>query len=229
MSTVKKTIFLNPIEPAPLSFRGGTNVATFLEVTYYQQSGFPYGSDVDGQLQLTGRSTGRRKAYSMPAIDVANGKARAIIPAGDLVDLNGYRLALYGSVGGEAGLIARGLVWPDDQEEPLSEPVDVIDTVPITLVRAQSTDSAFTVKLWDDESKSDPYDIGGSTLSASIYDVQGGLKLVDMTSVPVSGNSVQVSLTQTQVNALPNACWWTLSIGSVDGVTTLCEGPVTVT
>jgi hypothetical protein len=228
MSTVKKTVFLNPIEPAPLSFRAGAYVDTFLEVTYYAQTGYAYASDVDGQLMLTNRSSGTRKAYSMPAIDVANGKARAIIPAGDITDINGYSLALYGSVAGEAGLIARGLVWPDDQEEPLPDPVDVIDTVPIELFRSQPTDSAFTVKLWDDESKSDPYEIGGATVSAAVLIGQGGLKLTDFTAAPVSGNSVQLSLTQAQVTVLPDSCWWVLQIGSIDGVTTLCEGPVTV-
>jgi hypothetical protein len=228
MSTVKRTVFLNPIEPAPLSFRAGTQVDTFLEVTYYKQTGYPHGSDIDGQLQLTARTTGARKAYSVPAIDVANGKARATIPAGDVTDPNGYRLALYGSVAGEAGLVARGLVWPDDQVEPMGLPIDVIDVIPLTLEKSQPGDSVFNIKLWDDEQKTDPYDLGSATVQAKILAEQGGARLDDFTVTPISSNAVQISLTPAQVAALPASCWWTLSIGSIEGVTTLCEGPVTV-
>lgn len=228
MSTVRKVVFLNRIEPAPLSFRAGVNVDTFLEVTFYAQSGYAYSSDVDGQLRLKARSDGTVKSYSMPAIDVANGKARAIIPAGDIVDVNGYQLSLYGSIAGEAALIARGIIYPDDQEEPVADPIDVIDEVPITLDLAQPTDSVFTVKLWDDEAKADPYDIGSAVVSAAIFDAQGGLKLADFTTVPVSTNAVQISLSPAIVATLPASCWWTLTIGSADGVTTLCQGPVTV-
>ena len=228
MSTIRKTVFVNPIEPAPLSFRCPTQIDSTLEITYYQQTGFAYSTDLDGQLRLTGRSNRVSKAYSVPAIDVANGKARAIIPAGDITDPNGHLLMLYGSVAGEAGLIARGLVWPDAQQSPVLEPIDVIDVVPIELYRSQPTDSAFVIKLWDDLSKSDPYEIGGKTIAAWISDAQGGAKLVDMAVVMTGTNTAQISLTQDQVTPLPDSCWWALSIGSVDGVTTLCEGPVTV-
>jgi len=228
MSTIRKTVFVNPIEPAPLSFRCPSQIDSILELTYYQQTGFAYSTDLDGQLRLTGRSNNRSKAYSVPAIDVANGKARALIPAGDITDPNGHLLMLYGSVAGEAGLIARGLVWPDAQQQPVVEPVDVIDVVPIELFRSQPTDSAFNVKLWDDTGKSDPYDIGSKTISAIVFDSQGGAKLVDMQVTLTGVNVAQISLTQVQVTALPDLCWWVLQIGSVDGVTTLCEGQVTV-
>lgn len=228
MSIIRRTVFINPIEPAPLSFRCPSKVDSQLEITYYQQNGNAYSSDVDGQLRLTSRSNNRGRAYSVPAIDVANGKARAIIPAGEVTDPNGHLLTLYGSISGRAGMIARGMVWPDAQIEPVVEPIDVIDVVPIELFRSQPTDSAFTVKLWDDEQKTDPYDMGGATVQAAVHDMQGGLKLADMSVTMLSSNSAQVSLTQAQVTALPDSCWWVLRIGGVDGVTTLCEGPVTV-
>jgi hypothetical protein len=229
MSTVRKTCYVNPIEPGPLSFRAGTKVETRLEVTFYQQSGNAFTSDLDAQLRLTSRTGAVSRAYSMPAIDVANGKARAVIPAGDVVDLNGYRLALYGTVGGEASLLAQGIVWPDDTVEPMSEPIDIIDTVPITFALAQTSDSAFTVKLWDDEQKTDPYDIGASTIAGTILSARGGAKVLDMAVAPVTSNSVTLTVTVDQVAALPATCWWTLTISAAGGTTTLCEGPVTVT
>jgi hypothetical protein len=228
MSTVRKTCYVNPIEPGPLSFRAGSRVETRLEVTFFQQNGNAYTTDLDAQLRLTSRSGMISRAYSMPAIDVANGKVRAVLPAGDITDVNGYRLAIYGTVAGEAGLLAQGTVWPDDTVEPLAAPIDVIDTVPITLSLAQPTDSAFTVRLWDDATKTDPYDIGSSVVAAAVLDSQGGAKLVDMTVVPVASNAVVVSLTPAQVALLPASCWWTLTIGVSGGTTTLVEGPVTV-
>jgi hypothetical protein len=229
MSTIRRVCYVNPIEPGPLSFRAGSKVETRLEVTFYQQSGNAFTTDLDAQLRLTSRTGAMSKAYSMPAIDVANGRARAIIPAGDVVDLNGYKLAVYGTVAGEAGLLAQGLVWPDDTVEPTPEPLDIIDTVPITFNLAQSTDSAFTVKLWDDEQKTDPYDIGSATIAATILSAQGGAKILDMAVAPVASNAVTLTVTVAQVAALPASCWWTLTIGAAGGTTTLCEGPVTVT
>lgn len=230
MSTIRKAIIVNPIEPAPLSFRCPTRIDSILEVTYYKQGDplLPYSTDLDGQMRLTGRSDKCSKSYSVPAIDVANGKARAIIPAGDVNDPNGHLLTFYGSVAGAAGMIARGLVWPDAAVEPLEEPIDVIDVVPIELFRSQPTDSAFIAKLWDDTGKTDPYEVGAGAIGAAIFASQGGLKIVDMSVTLTAVNAAQISLTQAQVTPLPNDCWWVLQISSIDGITTLCEGPVTV-
>jgi hypothetical protein len=229
MSTVRKAIYVNPIEPAPLSFRCGARVDTTLEVTYYQQSDIAYPIDLDGQMRLTSRSGNVSKVYSMPASDIANGKARAFIPAGDVVDPNGYWLTLYATVNSEILLVAKGLVVPNDYEAPLEEAIDVIDTVPITFATAIAVDTVFTVKLWDDASKSDPYDLAGKTISAPILTGKGGTKLVDMTVTPVGPNVVTLSLQPAAIATLPASCWWTLTIGGTGGTTTLCEGPVTVT
>jgi hypothetical protein len=167
--------------------------------------------------------------YSLPASDIANGKARAFIPAGDVVDPNGYQLTLYGTIDGEILLIAKGLVVPNDSEAPLEEAIDVIDTVPLAFDTSGVDDTVFTVKLWDDTGKTDPYDLAGKTIAAPILTGKGGSKIVDMTVVPVGTNAVTLSLTPAAIATLPASCWWTLMIGGVGGTTTLCEGPVTVT
>lgn len=232
MTAVSRSIIVNVIEPSPLSFRASSKTETRLYVTYYQQGGggsVPYSFDIDGQLRLTSRSNPTlSRAYSVPAIDVANGRAMATIPAGDISDPNGHKLSLYGSLYGEVVYLARGLVMPNDEEEPIAEALDAIDIVPITLEASLPTDTSFTVKLWDDISKSDPYDLGSVTVSAKILSSKGGSVLDEFTVTPLSSNSVQLTLTQVQVQALPASCWWTLTIGNVTGITTLCEGPVTV-
>jgi hypothetical protein len=229
MSTVRKIVYVNPIEPAPLSFRAGTNVDTALEVTYYQQgaNNLAYNVDLAAQLRLTSRTGLTSKTYSMPAIDVANGKARAVIPAGDITDLNGYRLALYGTVSGEAGLLAQGVVWPSDIIAPMDAPIDVIDQIPLLLTRGQNAD--LQVNLWADASKSAEYSLGNSTVSAAIYAARNGVQLVPFTVVVLDNNSVQMSLASTDVDALPDSCWWSLTIGGAGISTLLAEGPVTVT
>jgi hypothetical protein len=229
MSTVRKAIYINPVEPQPLSFRCGARVDTALEVTYYQQNDLAYSVDLDSQMRLTSRSGNVSKSYSLPASDIANGKAKALIPAGDVVDPNGYQLTLYGNVNSEILLIAKGLVFPNDAEAPLEEAIDVIDTVPITFDTANTGDTVFTVKLWDDTGKTDPYDLGGKTIAAPILDAKGGSKLVDMVVASVDVNAVTLTLTPTDVAALPASCWWTLTVSGSGGTTTLCEGPVTVT
>jgi len=232
MSTVRKAVYVNPIEPAPLSFRCGSRVQTVLELTYYQQSniaGLTFKTDVDGQLRLTSRSGSVSNSYSVPAIDIANGRARAIIPAGDVVDPNGYQLVLYGTIAGDVMLIAKGLVFPNDTEAPLEEAIDVIDTVPITFDTTNVANTVFTVTLWDDAGKSDPYDLTDKSIAAPILTAQGGTKILDMAVAPAGANAVTLTMTPAQIATLPASCWWTLTIGGSGTVTTLCEGPVTVT
>jgi hypothetical protein len=228
MSTVRKAIYVNTIEPSPLSFRCGARVDTTLEVTYYQQgaNNIAYNIDIAGQLRLTARSGNVLKTYSVPASDLANGKARALIPAGDVVDLNGHQLTLYGTVNGEILLIAKGLVWPNDSEAPLEAAIDVIDRIPLLLTRGTAAD--LTVNLWQDAGKVTEYDIGTSSVASAIYAGPAGAVLVPFTVAVVDANTVHLSLTSAQVDALPDSCWWTLVVGGGGSSTTLAEGPVTV-
>ena len=104
---------------------------------------------------------------------------------------------------------------------------DVIDTVPLLLTRGQAAD--LTVNLWQDAGKTTEYGIGSSTVSAAVYATQGGLVLVPFTVTVVDNNTVNLSLASMEVDALPDSCWWSLAVSSGGGVTTLAEGPVTVT
>lgn len=222
---VERTIYINRIQPEPLSFAVPAGLEAKVDVNFRDQSGDPYGSDLLAQLQLTSRSQNISKNYPMPATDVVNGKARAVIPAGDIVDMNGYRLRLFGTLGGEGWLLATGVVSPIAGAGPEAVPPAVIQQVPIVLTRGQP--AIIDIRLWDDLG-SDPFDLSSATLTAGIYTVQGGDLLVPFTVTQTAENAVQLTLTADQVNALPDTGYWNLQIGQVSGVTTLVEGPVTV-
>ena len=86
---VDKLIVVNNVEPSPLSFRAPMGMDTRLNVTYVDRNGAAMPGDIAGQLQLTARSSGRTTTYFMPATDIANGRARALIPGDALTDING--------------------------------------------------------------------------------------------------------------------------------------------
>jgi hypothetical protein len=110
---------------------------------------------------------------------------------------------------------------------PSLDVVDTIDRVPLLLTRGQAAD--LTVNLWQDAGKAAEYSIGASAVTSAIYAAQAGALLVPFTVAVVDNNTVHLSLTSTQVDALPDSCWWTLVVSSGSGSTTLCEGDVTVT
>ena len=111
MSTIHRTLVLNPVEPAPISMKLRTGLENTVEVEYLRQNGAPYNTDFGAQMYLIERTTGSVKAYILPAIDVINGRAQAYIPAGDISDRNGYNVQIIGTVEGEPRLIARGSAW----------------------------------------------------------------------------------------------------------------------
>lgn len=227
MSLVKRAIYINTVEPARLAFRAPSGMETLLEVTFHDQDGSTASIDYLPQLELVGRSSnGEKSFYSMPATDVANGKARAVIPAGALTDPNGYRINLYGTVESIPTLLATGLLDLLAAAGALASPPDVIDRIDIELSRGSPTE--LVVTLWVDTAKTIPFDLASVTVGANVYDVQGGRVLMPFTVASVSGNRVTISLTAGQVDALPASCWWSLTVSDVSGVTTLCEGTVTV-
>jgi hypothetical protein len=227
MSTVRRTCYVNPIEPGPLSMRVPAGMETRLDVTFHDIGGALLHVDVLPQLQLIGRSSGGPAlVYAMPATDVVNGRARAVIPSGDLLDANGYQLRLYGTWKGEPILLAAGIVAITDAQGIVAVPADVIDSIDITLNRG--TAAALNVTLWVDTAKSQPYDLTAVTVAAAIYESHGGPQLVPFAIGAITGNTVQITLTADQVTALPDSCWWNLTVSDAAGVTTLCEGMVTV-
>jgi hypothetical protein len=225
---VNKTVVLNPVEPSPLSFRAPMGLDTRLDVTFYGQNGQPYSSDLAAQLQLTGRTSARTSSYFMPATDIANGKARATIPGDAISDVNGYRLRLLGTYQGEPMLLALGTLSPIASAGLEAIPEDTIDQVDITLTRGEAAEIG--VKLWDDAGGFDPFDLAeeGTTVTSSIYESRGGVPLVPFTVTVVAANEVTLTLDSTQVDALPDLCWWSLVASNASGANTLCEGSVTV-
>jgi hypothetical protein len=225
---VSKTIALNRIEPALVSFRAPMGMETRLDVTFLDRKGKAYTSDLAAQLQLTGRTGERTAYYQMPAIDVVNGKARAFIPADTLTDPNGYRLRITGTFEGEPALLAQGLALPIFTAGPQAVPLDTIDTIDLTF--DYNSPAELDVSVWQDVGKNSEYDLtaGATTVSASVYTARGGARLASFTVTVVDANTVTLSLTAAQVNGLPPSCWWSLTASSGSGLTTLCEGSVTV-
>jgi hypothetical protein len=223
---INKAVAINPVEPSPLSFRAPMGMETKLNVIFYSQNGAPYSSDLAAQLQLTGRTSARTSSYFMPATDIVNGKARATIPADALNDSNGYRLRIVGTLNGEPALLALGSVMPIASAGFEAVPEDIIDTVDIVLTRGRIAEIG--VKLWDDEDKTNPYELDTTTISSNVYAARGGVVLVPFVVTPVSANEVVLTLTIEEVDALPATCWWTLVASNANGAHTLCEGTITV-
>jgi hypothetical protein len=225
---VQRQIYLNPIEPAALSFRAPLGIETTVTVAFMGQNGAPWTQDLAAQLQLTGRTTEITSFYGMPSTDVANGRARAIIPAGDLTDKNGYRLRMVGTYNGEAALMATGTVLLMEATGPEIAPIDTIDSIDLAFERNE--DVSLDIKIWADAGKDAPYDLTASnvTIGASVYDFKGGGVIMPFTVTVLAANEIQLTLTTDQVNSLPATCWWALRAGASGGLTTLCEGEVTV-
>jgi hypothetical protein len=225
---ISKLVVLNPIEPSPLSFRAPLGMDTKLNVTYLDMAGAALPGDLAAQLQLTGRSTARTTSYLMPATDIANGRARAIIPGGDLNDPNGYRLRLVGTVNGEPSLLAMGTVMPIPAAGIEAIPDDIIDTVDLTFTYGNVVELDITV--WTDSGGDVPYDLteGAATISAAIYAAKGGSQLLPFTVTVTAANKVRLSLTVEEVATLPALCWWSMVASTSAGATVLCEGKVTV-
>jgi hypothetical protein len=229
MSTVQRFVYIDPIEPSPLSLRVPSGMETLLALTYFNAAGALLGSDVAAQLELTGRSgPAVKQIYSVPATDVVNGKAQALIPAGDLSDPNGYRLNLYGTVDGGPQLLATGKVETIAAAGPQAVPPDIIDQIPLVLSRSDA--ATLVMRLWQDAGKTTPYDLNSVSVQASILAARDDLLLVSFAiSEPGPTGQVQLDLTLEQVAALPDSCWWSIVVGTTEGTTTLVEGPVTVT
>lgn len=227
MGRILRTVALNPVEPALLSFRAPYGMQTTLDMTLHDPAGNTLNYDVAGQLQLIRRSDGRTQSYAAPATDIVNGKARVVFPAGELNDRNGYRLRLFGTVNGLAELLALGEVRITATMGPQAMPDDVIDEIP--LVFTASTPVQLDVTLWQDTGKTVPYDLSVVTVGASVYPASAdAVPLLDFAQQPTGPNSLRLSLTAAQVDTLPAACWWSLRVSSSGQVKTLAEGPVTV-
>jgi hypothetical protein len=227
MSNIHRTLVLNPVEPAPFSMKLRTGLEHQIEVEYLRQNGAPYNTDFGAQLYLIERTTGAVRSYLLPATDVINGKARAFIPAGDIRDKNGYNLQIIGSVEGEPRLVARGSASVYETEALGIIPADLIDQIDITL--AYNEDTSLDVNLWRDINKTLEYGIAGSSITANIWDKMGGAVLAPFKVAVLDNNTVRLTMSAGTINTLPAQCWWSISITSGAGLTTLAQGNVLIT
>lgn len=226
---VQRTICLNPIEPAPMSLRVPAKVPLIIDFQYLTPNGQGIAVDVAAQLQVTSRTNTTTDVYPVPATDVINGKARVAIAKDILTDMNGYRLRLVGTVNGEAQLIALGTLRITEAAGIEETPEDIIDDVQLTM--SYNFDAAVNIRLWQDAGKTTPFDLTSATISASIYaNSQNAAALANFTVTPTAlPGEVVLQMPYTTVNTLPSTCWWSLRASTAAGVTTLCQGTVTIT
>lgn len=225
---VQRTIAMNPVEPAPMSLRIPNGVPLTLDIQYLDIGGRPFTEDLAAQLQVTARSNSSTDFYAVPATDIINGKARLTIAENILKDMNGYRIRLVGTYKGEATLLALGTIRIVEAAGLQATPDDIIDDVPLYL--AYNFDAGISIRLWQDSAKSAPFDLNTATITAAIYPSSTdptALVPFTVTRTAVPGEVI-LGLTYLQVNALPAGCWWSLRASTAGGVTTLCQGTVTI-
>lgn len=226
MGRIVRSIAMNPVEPAQLSFRAPFGMQTTLEINVADFAGNQITYDIAGQMQLIGRTDARTYTYAAPASDIANGKIRVIFPANDLTDRNGYVLRLFGTVSGQAELIAVGRVMLTATQGPIAMPDDIIDSIPLVFTRGQ--DAVLDVALWMDQGKTTPYDLSIVTVIAATYPTSASATpLHPFTQTPTGPNTVRLTLAAALVDTLPAVSWWSLRVSSAGQVKTLAEGTVT--
>jgi len=228
VTTIARTIYLDPAQAALLSMKLTSGIDNRVNFTFLRQGGAPYNTDPAAQLYLQERSTGRNLMYFAPTTDIANGKAQAFIPAADIADPNGYNLQVLGTIDGEPTVIAKGSASTLMSEAMSMVPADFIDQIDLTLERGDPAD--LIVNLWTDTMKGQPYDLTdtGTSVSAAIYDQRGGSMIQPFSVTVIGENELRMSLTEAQVDALPDGCWWSLIAAKGGSLTTLAEGNVTV-
>ncbi len=226
MSTVRRSCYINPIEPQMFSLRVPSEMETWIETTFFDPYGAPYRQDMACQLHLTSRSWNRTLIYAMPSIDVVNGKTRAVIPQSDLTDMNGYRLRILGTYQQQPILLAIGNLNLIGGAGMQAYPDDIVDTIDLVFTRGSPV--SIDVALWYDANKTSPYDLSAATVTALILDVAGGNTILPFTVALTGTNTVHLTLTDDQVDTLPDNAWWTLSVSQSTGQKLLAQGKVTV-
>jgi hypothetical protein len=227
MTTVQRSIFVNVIEPQVLSMNVPANMPLTVNLTYYDQAGSLVTSDLLAQLQLTGRTcNSAADVYPVPATDIVNGKARAAIGSGELTDMNGYRLRLVGTFKGDTTLLALGVLRLTESAGIDMTPIDVIDSIPLSLTYGYIAN--IDIHLWQDAGKATPFDLTTATITASTYLIDQVTPLTPFAISTVGPGEVMLQLTDVQIATLPVTCWWSLRASNAAGITTLCQGTVTV-
>jgi hypothetical protein len=223
-----RMLHLNPVEPATISARTPKGFDMVMDLLYRTAIDEVWPFDLAATLVLEGRTTGQAQTYLVAGTDTVNGKAQVRVPGGDLVDGNGYRMTLVGTVDGVRKVVGVGtlILAGTGIEEVVA--ADMIDTVDLVLDYDEVCE--LDVALWQDAAGGTPFDLTAESTSvgAAIYDAQGGSALMPFTVTVLDTNKVGLTLTVDQVNTLPASCWWSLVAGTADGTTTLCNGSVSV-
>jgi hypothetical protein len=228
MATINRALILNPVEPAPFSFRATSGLQTSINVSLFDTNGTILRQDLGLQMQLTSRSRGSVTSYTMPATDVANGKAMASIPADDLTDPNGYNVHIYGTWKSGAELLGRGILRLTGGPGIRQQPKDVIDDIQLFFTYGLS--ASITINLWQDAAKTIPFDLDSALISAAVYASQDSPTVIwpfDITR-PGEPGQVILSLTSDQIDTLYDPSWWALRASSGGGLITLCQGSVQI-
>lgn len=227
MSTIQRTVYLNPVEPAQMSLAVPSGIETKLVITFRTEVGAVVSTDLLAQMELTPRTSGANtRNFAVPATDPVNGKATTVFPAGELTDVNGYRLNLYGSVKGQPALLATGVLDVMASPGRVATPTDVIDTV--DLVFDYNEPVSLDIRLWADTGKATSINLTGKTVTADVLNQQNGFALMPFSVETVDTSTVRLTLTQEQVNTLPPTCWWSMRVSDALGSVTLAEGRVTI-
>lgn len=227
MSTIRRMIVINPVEPSPLSFRAPMGVETWVDIDLKDQGGGPHTSGIGGQLMLTGRSTTQTSVFALVATDVTNGKTRAVLPVDTIQDPFGYQLRVFGTVDEQMQLLATGIVQPISAVTPEVLAPDIVDDIPLQMQYGIDTD--LQVDLWADDSKTVPYDLSATVITATVWsDPTETLALAPFAVTIVDNNTVTMHLDKAAIATLPAACWWSLRAGFGLGITTLAHGDVAI-
>lgn len=225
---MNRLVHINTIEPSMFSGRAPMGFDLVINVIYRTAADAKWSVDVASSVILTGRTDSHSTTYNAPALDIINGKARAVIPGGDLSDPNGYDVTLVGTIDGHRQILASGVLQMTGGGVPEIIVVDEIDTVDLTF--GYGNPASFDVTLWQDADGDIPFDPTDAnvTIAGRVLTAKGGATLVEFSQEFLSDNVIRLTLTIAQVDALPASCWWTLTAGTATGVTTLCQGTVTV-
>jgi hypothetical protein len=228
--SIQRVIYLNPVEPQPLSLRAAIGLPTVVNVHFRNRDDTPYDIDVAAQLQIFPRSgSGAAMTYAVPSTNRPQGLAQFLIPGDTLMDPNGYRMRMVGTYEGSPILIAVGDIIPMEAPAIKALPEDSIDQ--IALVIERGGDFILYTRLWQDTAKTIPMDMTDAIVGATVEISQTDGTLLGNFSVATGSEpaSFVLTLEQAIVDALPASCWWRLRLTkTATGTTTLAEGSVTV-
>lgn len=226
MTTVNRELVLNRYEPSLFSLRAPTGSDLTINTQLLDQDRNPYTADIEATLMLTGRSSARELIYAMPGVDIANGKARAVIPGDDLTDPNGYNVVVTGSLDGALYILGQGQLVLAGKGVSVAQ-AQVITNIPLIVTRGEEL--VLDLKLWQDEGKNAQY--LGAAVHALLRTNAGGTVIQEMTVTSFGQpNEFHLSLTAVQTAALTQSSvhYWEIVAVLGDISMTLLQGEVTV-